>query len=182
MLQARSGMCRFGAAALLVVSGAVQAHGDDHDRGRARMSGFEEVPALSTTGRASFEVRVGRDAITYELSYRDLESDATQAHIHLGQKSVNGGIVVFLCSNLGNGPAGTQACPLRRPGHGAPTSMPSKPCWTHRRTAHWTTNAWLPKSLWPWRPCTAPWCRRCRTSTPNATTRCRTRWSKAAAA
>ena len=113
MLQARSGMRRFGAAALLVVSGAVQAHGDDHDRGRARMSGFEEVPALSTTGRASFEVRVGRDAITYELSYRDLESDATQAHIHLGQKSVNGGIVVFLCSNLGNGPAGTQACPLR---------------------------------------------------------------------
>jgi hypothetical protein len=24
---------------------------------------------------------------------------------------VNGAIVVFLCSNLGNGPAGTQACP-----------------------------------------------------------------------
>ena len=25
--------------------------------------------------------------------------------------SVNGGISFFLCSNLGNGPAGTQACP-----------------------------------------------------------------------
>ena len=24
---------------------------------------------------------------------------------------MNGGITVFLCSNLGNGPAGTQACP-----------------------------------------------------------------------
>ena len=33
------------------------------------------------------------------------------------------------------------------------TSMPSKACWTHRRTALWTTNAWLPKSLWPWKPC-----------------------------
>ena len=35
----------------------------------------------------------------------------TQAHIHFAQKSVNGAISVFLCSNLGNGPAGTQACP-----------------------------------------------------------------------
>ncbi len=34
-----------------------------------------------------------------------------QAHIHVGQSGVNGGIAVFLCSNLGNGPAGTQACP-----------------------------------------------------------------------
>ena len=35
----------------------------------------------------------------------------TQAHIHFGQRAVNGGISVFLCSNLGNGPLGTQACP-----------------------------------------------------------------------
>lgn len=34
-----------------------------------------------------------------------------QAHIHFGQRGVNGGIAVFLCPNLGNGPAGTQACP-----------------------------------------------------------------------
>jgi hypothetical protein len=35
----------------------------------------------------------------------------TQAHVHFAQRGVNGGIMVFLCSNLGNGPAGTQACP-----------------------------------------------------------------------
>ena len=35
----------------------------------------------------------------------------TQSHIHFGQKSVTGGVSVFFCSNLGNGPAGTQACP-----------------------------------------------------------------------
>ena len=102
-----------GASLALLISGAVQAHGDDHDRAGTRLSGFEEVPALSTTARAWFDARVGREAITYELSYRDLESDATQSHIHFGQKSVNGGVVVFLCSNLGNGPTGTQACPLR---------------------------------------------------------------------
>ena len=35
----------------------------------------------------------------------------TQAHIHVGQKTANGGIAAFLCTNLGNGPVGTQACP-----------------------------------------------------------------------
>ena len=34
-----------------------------------------------------------------------------QAHIHLGQRAQSGGIAVFLCTNLANGPAGTQACP-----------------------------------------------------------------------
>ena len=33
------------------------------------------------------------------------------AHIHLGEKARSGGISVFLCTNLGNGPVGTQACP-----------------------------------------------------------------------
>jgi len=35
----------------------------------------------------------------------------TQAHIHFGKRHVAGGIIVFLCTNLGNGPAGTPACP-----------------------------------------------------------------------
>ena len=39
-----------------------------------------------------------------------------QAHIHLGQRAVNGGVAVFLCTNLGNGPAGTQTCPGPRDG------------------------------------------------------------------
>src|SRR4029079_7732711 len=43
--------------------------------------------------------------------YAALEGNVPQAHIHLGGRSQNGGIIVFLCSNLGNGPAGTQACP-----------------------------------------------------------------------
>ena len=46
-----------------------------------------------------------------DLNFSGLESAATQAHIHFESKSNTGPIVVFLCTNLGNGPAGTQACP-----------------------------------------------------------------------
>ncbi len=80
---------------------------------RARLSGYQEVPTLSTEGSASFRARINRDetAINWKLSYKDLESAVTQAHIHFQGRSLNGPIVVFLCTNLGNGPAGTQLCP-----------------------------------------------------------------------
>lgn len=77
------------------------------------LSGFEEVPAVSTSGNGAFSVRISNDqqSVSWQLSYFDLEGEVTQAHIHLGQAGVNGGVIVFLCSNLGNGPAGTQPCP-----------------------------------------------------------------------
>jgi hypothetical protein len=77
------------------------------------LTGFEEVPVVSTTATGSFNATISKDGsqIDWELSYADLEGAVQQAHIHLGQKSVNGGISVFLCTNLGNGPAGTQPCP-----------------------------------------------------------------------
>ncbi len=77
------------------------------------LTGFEEVPAVSTTGTGTFNARINNDGsqIDWELSYSNLEGAVQQAHIHLGQKGVNGGISVFLCTNLGNGPAGIQPCP-----------------------------------------------------------------------
>lgn len=80
---------------------------------KAVLVGTQEVPAISTDGRGSFRARISNDGseIYYELAYDKLEGSVTQAHIHIGQMSVNGGIAAFLCSNLGNGPAGTQACP-----------------------------------------------------------------------
>ena len=77
------------------------------------LTGYEEVPAVSSTGNGEFRARISNDGteIEYQLSYSDLEGSVTQSHIHLGQTSVNGGIAVFLCTNLGNGPAGTQPCP-----------------------------------------------------------------------
>jgi hypothetical protein len=93
-----------------------------HDRSRfaANLTGYEEVPTLSTQGVGSFQASInrGRDEIRYTLSYRGpfdavaAGGTVTQAHIHLGARAVNGGVVAFLCSNLGNGPAGTPACPL----------------------------------------------------------------------
>jgi CHRD domain len=77
------------------------------------LTGYEEVPALSTPGAGEFTIELAHsgDSLSYELSFSGLESDATQAHIHFENRTNNGPIVVFLCSNLGNGPAGTQACP-----------------------------------------------------------------------
>ena len=84
--------------------------GSKHARGK--LIGYQEVPAVSSRGSGEFEARiVDNSRIEYTLSYRDLEAAVLQSHIHFGQRSVNGGISVFLCSNLGNGPAGTQPCP-----------------------------------------------------------------------
>ncbi len=92
-----------------------------HDRSRfdASLSGYEELPTLSTQGAGSFKASLnrGQDEIHYELSYRGpFDANAaggtvTQAHIHLGAKAFSGGVSAFLCSNLGNGPVGTPACP-----------------------------------------------------------------------
>jgi hypothetical protein len=79
-----------------------------------RLTGYEEDPlVLSTTGGGQFRAQISnsRQEISYRLSYTGLEGTVTQSHIHIGGKAQSGGVSVFLCSNLGNGPAGTQACP-----------------------------------------------------------------------
>jgi CHRD domain len=78
------------------------------------LTGYQETPsAVSTTGNGTFTARISNDEsrIDWELSYADLEGAIQQSHIHFGQKGVTGPISVFLCTNLGNGPAGTQPCP-----------------------------------------------------------------------
>lgn len=109
------------AAGLLVAASAVGTtalasgdHSDDQKVFSVQLSGYEETPAsLSTAGKGRFSARINdkRQEITYQLSYGSLEGNVTQAHIHFGAKATSGGISTFLCSNLGNGPAGTQACP-----------------------------------------------------------------------
>ena len=81
---------------------------------RAQLSGYAETPlALSTTGTGEFSgtVNTSTQEFTYSISYAGLEGTVTQAHIHFGSVSQAGGIMAFFCTNLGNGPAGTQACP-----------------------------------------------------------------------
>jgi len=83
----------------------------------ASLRGFDETPAVSTVARGSFEAQISTDQsrVTWRLRYQDLEGDVTQAHIHFGDVDTSGGISVFLCTNLGNGPAGTQGCPTMMP-------------------------------------------------------------------
>jgi CHRD domain-containing protein len=80
---------------------------------RANLNGFNETPAAISTGASGrFVARINDDdTISWALSYSDLEGAVQQAHIHLGRRATTGGITVFLCTNLGNGPAGTQPCP-----------------------------------------------------------------------
>lgn len=84
------------------------------NRVAATLEGFQEVPAVSTTGHGRFEARIDDDAetITWELSYADLEGHlvengiVTASHIHVGQRGVNGGVSAFFC-----GGGGKPACP-----------------------------------------------------------------------
>jgi hypothetical protein len=98
--------------ALLVASLAIAAGGKKNLRA-GDLNGYEENPDISTVATGSFKATLDDDAqtIAYELSYSGLEGSVTQSHVHFGKRAVNGGITVFLCSNLGNGPAGTPACP-----------------------------------------------------------------------
>ena len=103
------------AGATAVGGTAALAGGGGGKQVRGFMTGYQEVPVVSTAASGKFQARVSEagDAIAYKLSYTGLEGNVTQAHIHFGQRSVNGGISAWLCSNVGppNTPAGTQACP-----------------------------------------------------------------------
>jgi len=87
---------------------------------RAVFSGFNELGELNaetgaifSPGRATIELRLNQQAqtLSYTLQLSGLSAPVTQAHIHFGKVHSAGGIMVFLCSNLNNGPAGTPACP-----------------------------------------------------------------------
>lgn len=102
-----------GLLSLVAVAGVAVARGGGELR--ERLTGYEEVPAVSTSASGKFDARVSRFAkkIEYRLSYEGLTGTVQQAHVHFGQMDVNGGISAYLCSNLTSPapPAGTQACP-----------------------------------------------------------------------
>src|SRR5215469_15361303 len=115
----RDPIIKCGLAALLLVTGAHIANADkptsqEYD---AQLTGFSEIGSLATptgatltTGSGNLTLVVQGNIAQYSLTLSGLTSNITQAHIHFGQKHVAGGIFVFLCTNLNNGPAGTQTC------------------------------------------------------------------------
>src|SRR5579862_9898804 len=104
-------------AAVVPFLTSVAAYAQDYS---ARYSGFQEVGGLGagetgavlSTGQATLKLSLDKDAqtLTYTLTYSGL-ANVTQAHIHFGKEHVAGGVMVFFCTNLANGPAGTPLCP-----------------------------------------------------------------------
>jgi hypothetical protein len=70
---------------------------------RTAENGLQEVPTLSSSASGEIDGRIAKNgmAISYELSYEDFETAVAVAHIHLGARGTNGGVVAFLC---GGGP------------------------------------------------------------------------------
>jgi hypothetical protein len=70
----------------------------------ALLTGYEESPAVSTTGRGEFTATIAPDGdtIAYTETFSGLQAPVTQSHIHVGQLSVNGSVVIFLCQTASN--------------------------------------------------------------------------------
>ncbi len=80
---------------------------------RAKLVGLEETPqTIITNATGTFTATINDDStLTFTLTYKNLSTPVQQAHIHIGATKITGGVAIFFCSNLGNGPAGTPACP-----------------------------------------------------------------------
>lgn len=109
---------RIAAVALVValvgasVALASTARGKDDDHGfTARLIGFNEVPANNTAGHGELTFTMTSTKITFKLVYANLSGPPAAAHIHVGQKNVNGGVSVFFC-----GGGGQAACPAAASG------------------------------------------------------------------
>jgi hypothetical protein len=75
---------------------------------RAILNGYQEVPSVSTAGRAGFigTLNLDETALQARLQYFDMQGVPQAAHIHFGQRGVNGGVMAWLC-----GGGGRPACP-----------------------------------------------------------------------
>src|SRR6266446_9974551 len=97
-------------AALFVLS-SIPARAQEY---HAKLSGFEEIGGLGAgeTGavlspsEGTLELTLNKtgQTLNYTLTYSGLTTNILQAHIHFGKEHVAGGVMVFFCTNLGNGP------------------------------------------------------------------------------
>jgi hypothetical protein len=102
--------------ALLGVGSFAIAGGSSKNFRGSPLNGFQENPDVSTPANGRFEATLSNDGkrLAYTLRYDRIDGGGvTQAHIHFAKRTVNGGIVLWLCSNLPSPPTppGTQACP-----------------------------------------------------------------------
>jgi len=124
----------FVAVGVLGVGAIATAHDSDGSSSNGgRLNGYQEVSSISTTGFGSFHLKInqGGESVDYTLSYRNLESAVTQAHIHFAQRSVSGPIAVWLCDGdplAGpQPPAGVATPPVCPPASGGTVSGTFRP-------------------------------------------------------
>lgn len=91
------------------LSYTARADRDDVVTFRARLTGFQEVPAKLTTGRGTFRGKLDltTQTITFTENWTNLVGNTVTggqvlfSHIHFGQPGVSGGVTVFLCGPTG---------------------------------------------------------------------------------
>lgn len=81
------------------------------ERFSASLSGANEVPPINTAGTGNFEMAIQQGTITFSLTFSDLSSSLTVAHLHFAPSKVAGGVMIFLC-----GGGGQAACPAATSG------------------------------------------------------------------
>lgn len=96
----------------MLTSGPSPVHAAEEDLAHrtffaALLRGANEVPSVSSTGRAAFAARLNSagDTLSFVLRYADLEGPAIgAAHVHFGQAGANGGVMFFMCGGGGKPP------------------------------------------------------------------------------
>jgi len=70
----------------------------------AALTGSEEVPPINTAGTGDFEMTIQQGTITFSLTFANLSSPLSVAHLHFAPGKVAGSVMIFLCGG-GNQPA-----------------------------------------------------------------------------
>jgi len=98
-----SSMNKAARCAAALVCGASVCAAAAADTVTTQLVGYQETPAtINTAASGEFRATIHDDgtAIDYEVTYQNLSSPPLQSHIHFGRPGLNGGIVLFLCTNL----------------------------------------------------------------------------------
>jgi hypothetical protein len=108
----RTGLFAVATGAFVVAMLGVTVRADD-DGGhrtvfRARLRSTSQAPANFTAGKGRFHLKINDATATidFTLTYSDVADTPAAAHVHLGQRNVNGGVAFFLC-----GGGSKPACP-----------------------------------------------------------------------
>jgi hypothetical protein len=93
-------------AAIMLGLPSVALGTDDRGDFTARLAGFHEVPSVFSDGQGTLRLHFRQDRVDFTLRYSNLSLAPAVAHLHFGERHVNGGVFVFLC-----GGGGQPLCP-----------------------------------------------------------------------